>query len=186
MINEKLFDLLETAYGNVKVLRRGVAMGCVYREDPHTGKLRLEVKQRGQGEEYRLDCPECGDTRGRLFINHRWGVYDKKTKTRNLWLANCYNEECFANYAEQKKLYDTVYAGYSMGAGDLSKATEKARTLIIQPVDLPGSVWPLADMIKRQPNHHAVQYLRDRLIDPQTVSEAYDLSYCIETHMALA
>ncbi len=31
------------------------------------------------GEEYSTSCPFCGDTRGRLYVNHLWGTKDKFT-----------------------------------------------------------------------------------------------------------
>src|SRR4029078_7126244 len=166
MINAKLFSMLQNAYGDVKVLRPGVAMNCYYRNDPITGKVRLKKRLRGEGEEYRLDCTRYGDTRGRLYVSHRWGVYDKETKTRNLWLANCYNEGCYTEYSNQVILYDYVYGSYSSALDDLSEASETAKPVIVQEVEMPGTVWPLADILKRSPNHHALQYLRDRLISP--------------------
>lgn len=61
------------------------------------------------GEAYRVNCPFCSDTRHRLYVNHRWGLFDGDTGARNWWLCHCYNEDCLHEFANQMKLRDMVY-----------------------------------------------------------------------------
>ena len=56
------------------------------------------------GEEYVLNCPFCGDTRHRFYINHMWGTKDDSSGSLNLWLMHCYNENCEENIENQDVL----------------------------------------------------------------------------------
>lgn len=77
--------------GHVLISNPGRPLSGSYhpRED---GSASLTVHD--HGETYRVCCPVCGDTRHRLYINHRWGVYDRRSQSSHYELLHCFNEEC--------------------------------------------------------------------------------------------
>ncbi len=92
-LNPSLFRALQQ-FGEVRLTDPGVAMTALY---VPTTDGRAQLKVSNPGEYLRVNCPYCGDTKFRLWVNHRWGVYDQRTGTCNRWLAICYNEGCLAN-----------------------------------------------------------------------------------------
>lgn len=192
-INSELYALLRRRFGDhgVRIAREDVAMSAHYAVrqvlDYKTGRFKsvtkLHMHPQGQGEEYLVNCPFCGDTRQRLSINHRWGVLDERTGTRNLWLAQCYNEErCLSEFSAQRDLYDQVYSVATIRSDQLVSARRTAKTGAAPgSVRLPSGLWPLSDMVERRPDHPAIQYLLDRLIDPVYVGKHYAAAYCVDT-----
>lgn len=176
MLNPRLFRRLEERFGAVKVIHRGEAMQCKYVRNAISGKLRLKPEKGQRGEEYKLNCPACGDSRSRLYINYRWGVYDERTSTRNLWLANCFNSNCFADYEEQRELFEEVNgAGFDVFEIQEGNSTPQRR----EPVKLPGNVWPLTDILLKNPGHTAAEYLRERFVPPE-LAAAMDVGHCLD------
>src|SRR4051794_18793914 len=86
-------------------------------EEAGTGDLRLQVDH--FGEQYRVCCPFCPDTRKRLYINHRWGLFDERTRSKNLWLAKCYNEDCLKCSLRRRSLYNDVFDDFADGTEDM-------------------------------------------------------------------
>ena len=184
MLNPTLFRLVERAFGEGVLLQApGVPMEPKYRSTLVDGKKRVELKPLVPGEEYRVNCPYCTDTRNRLYINHRWGVRDEKTRTMNLWLAQCWNENCLASFTRQRDLHNRVYGNVQIGPTGIKQPTEEAkqRRTRMGRVRMPGVMWPLVDMMKTTPNHPAIEYLQGRLIDPLYIGEVYNVSYCLDS-----
>src|SRR6266404_4222758 len=97
-LNQELYKALQQ-FGEVHIVDAGVELLAEYHAD-HNGRVRMHALS--PGEYYCINCPYCTDMKFRLWINHRWGIRDVKTGTRNRWLAICYNENCLAS--EQNRL----------------------------------------------------------------------------------
>jgi hypothetical protein len=191
MLNRKLYRQLVNRLGgeeHVTIVNEGLEMEASYQQFTRRAN---GVKQSYEkldpvvsGEEYRISCPFCGDTRKRLYINHRWGKPDRHTCNRNLWLAQCYNEQCLAS-GGGLKLWEWLKDCRS-GSVDLSSIkTQKKRLPRGEAIVAPGPPWSLKDICKTNPNHPALKYLWDRLIDPRYVAETFGVGYIIESHYAL-
>lgn len=195
MINPELFHLLERRFGvgNVNIQAENREMSSTYTIDASQdlSDLRYKLAITSPGEEYYVRCPFCHDWKPRLYINHRWGKYDAHTRSKNLWLAHCWNEECLSSYDNQRSLYEQVVE-YS-NIGSVSKyATTVLRpqtTLKVRPprkLEMPGAMWPLDDMVVRSPRHAAIAYVESRLWDAAYLGRIYGVQYCVESHLTQA
>ena len=90
-LQPELYRRLESRLGPVIIANEGEELVGWAATDPCTGRPRLEVIM--PGEYYRVSCPFCTDTRHRLYVNHRWGLWVPELRTDNLWLAHCFNED---------------------------------------------------------------------------------------------
>ena len=96
VLNPELYHALCAAFPNgVKISGQGVPfLGRIEPDVVNAHRTKVIVVQ--AGEYYCVCCPYCGDTRHRLWINHRWGseLIQGKYKTTLRHLAHCYNENC--------------------------------------------------------------------------------------------
>jgi len=135
------------------------------------GRLRSQVV--ASGEQYRVNCPFCGDTRQRLYFNYQWAVPDPDGHD-NLHLVKCFNENCVASRPRQNQLLHRVYP----------LGRERC------PVALPVVVPPPAPFVPSLPDgilvpvdqlpdaHPAIAYLRQRNFDPATLWETWWVQFC--------
>lgn len=93
-LNPVLLNALQTIFGRVRVSKQGEERQVAYFPDYTTGKPRMRANTAEGGEEYVLNCPFCGDRRGRFYVNHAWGTYDTVTGSWNYHLIHCFNEDC--------------------------------------------------------------------------------------------
>jgi len=180
-LNRTLYGLLVRRFGEgrVNVTSPGVGISWTLR-CPANGPIHSipERKVLVSGEEYEVACPFCRDWKKRLSINHRWGVWDPETRSRNLWLAHCYNEECLADPTLQQQLYVMVY-GRHADRKDVTVLPGKAQdTLELRPAEPPGQMIRLDELARRHPRHHALVYLESRQFDPVALGQMYGVSYC--------
>lgn len=180
-LNPKLYNLLQRNLpGGVQIHCEGEAFVGSYHNDPVTGERRLFIRQRG--EEYFGNCPFCGDTRGRLYINHRWAVLDKEDN-ENLFLCHCFNETCTDNFLTQQRLKDMIISigrrrvRMQVFPGKVLKDSERYDP---RP---PGNITYLDEL---PAGHPAVEYLEDRGYDAKTLVKKYGVGYCRESHLPLA
>jgi len=130
------------------------------------------------GEEYRICCPGCDDTKHRLYINHIWGV-DKK----NWQLLHCFNEQCETRYG-----YDLIrdlrerLRTHSIGMAQQIDYTSARAVEEIDP-EWPG---PMISLGELAPTHHANRYLLGRGYDYQKLSSLFGFHYCISSPMPMA
>ena len=185
MINTSLYEMLRRRFnGHVQVFNEDISMEAAYTpslDDPANKHL----TPLSPGEEYRVSCPLCSDTRFRLYINHRWGVFDGTSATRNLWLVNCWNENCFSQYDRQKWLSDEVYDTSPLNLTDLS-AGKPQKQMGPGVVHSPGALWQLDDLVAKSPYHSVIQYLESRLIDPGYIGRMFGVGYCSESKFTKA
>lgn len=186
MINPELYYALVRAFGHasVEIKNEDEGMTPQYeRQIGIDGTLKYRLNKASSGEEYRLNCPFCNDTRMRLYINHRWGFYDSNTQSRNLWLAHCWNEECLSDYDNRMLLYDMVYGNRKVSRELLLRPEKSGKS---KEVPKPGVLLTLEQLIKKAPGHIAIRYLRDRWYDPIYLSKRFNVTYCVDSELVHA
>lgn len=181
-LNGVLYRLLKRRFGTVKVANQGEALLGDYKLS-HTkdnGMEQLDVTQ--PGEYYMINCPFCNDTKFRMYINHMWGVRDKRTKDNNLWLAICYNEKCLNSYERRMDLLEEINAlEYELGTARIRKGKE-VRLEDVK-MDWPG---PVTRLDKLPRGHEARHYLIGRGFDPDRIGRFYNVHYCYDSFRWLA
>lgn len=197
-LNPVLYQCLCRRFGDVEVVAPGEALQGRYAAarvpvgfeaslrpmQPNRGP-RQELHVDHSGEEYKLDCPFCNDTRKRLFVNHRWSVRDERSGSDNLWLAHCWNEECLASRQTQLRLLEMVYAGRG------SPRYQQVRVGVAAPeeapvVQSPGVTISLLELAEKHPQHPALRYLHDRKFDIERLARQYEIGYCLHSRYTLA
>lgn len=173
-LRPELYQRLRDCFGSVVVANEGEPMSACVRTDRLSGRQELVVNV--PGEYYRITCPFCDDTRHRLWINHRWGRYEPSVKSKNLFLAHCYNENCLATTGNVSQLYQMVYSDFGHEFGDV--------VLKGKPADLTRreARWPGRRVLVNEmwPNHPARLYLTERGFDVDVLARDFQVSYCIE------
>jgi hypothetical protein len=167
---------------------KGIAMrnNLLYRKLTARFGSVLIAKEGAEDEQYRVCCPFCGDTRHRLYIDCRWGVYDPATGRKNTHLVKCFNEDCVhpsnddpRSYIEHRdnrnELLETVYRGLN-GIVELEPATEVYTNN--EPLEWPGKVIRLDRLYRKRPKHPAVVYMKQRGFDPVQLGEEYGFVFC--------
>lgn len=179
-LNPVLFKRLQEELGRVQIVQAGVAASLQYIPDQlYKRGIRLELLSKG--EYYRANCPYCGDQRGRLWVNHLWGVPDEVTASDNLWLAVCYNEDCLAGPERPRQLYNRLFEFKNVGQRDqigkivILQGEQEDTTL--REVSLPGEVLRL-DRVA--PEHPVCTYLISRGLNPTELGRTYSTSLCTE------
>ena len=173
-LNKTLFCALEQSFGEVLVADPGCAMVKRYSSD---GQGRRQLDPISCGEYYRVRCPYCKDWKPRLWINYLWGVYDKQTKTRNLWLAVCYNEDCLADPDNLEDLVEqTTWYGRRARARRVQIA-EGHSPPPGKPILLPKDFTRLHQL---PGDHPARQYVRQRRFDPVLLARRWAVGYSRE------
>ncbi len=169
-------------------------MGCVEVavRDPQarrdSNKKGARTKVMDAGEEYRFNCPFCGDTRQRMYVSHLWGVPDKDGNGQNLWRINCWNEKCNSDFDNIRWLFDQIYKVNSRRAQPVRLHEGKQRTMeeILAPKNPPGTIIRLDALAKQDPKHFAVEYIIDRGFDPAYLGKTFGVGYCPTSEFALA
>ncbi len=160
-----LYSRIERHLGKITIASAGMAMRAHYvpekRADGSTGR-RLVVEN--PGEYYRVDCPKCGDTRKRLWINHRFSEFPT--------LAICYNEGCYHSTGARHQLHAAIMNSRAavklpVAPGRVDNGPVVARW--------PGECVPLTSLPWE---HEAVQYLHGRGYDVASLTRQYDLRLC--------
>jgi hypothetical protein len=139
------------------------------------GKTRL--KTLSGGEEYCVCCPECGDKRFRLWINHRY-----KTEYQGQvmhYLARCHNENCEKNNPGfWKRLHQRITAGGAGLTQHLYVEDPDPEELKLTPTPLPGVCEPLHVLKRKDPRHLAVRYVESRGFAAEELGEVWGVSFC--------
>jgi len=180
-LNRTLYQLLRREFGEVNIVHEGDAMAKTYERDYSVfpPRIRLRPLPHGAGEYYRVNCCFCNDTRGRLYINHMWGVPDEVTHEKNLWLACCYNEDCLSDYDQVMELYNRVYGfrNANLRNQTIEIAQGNLPNAVLEEVKLPGECISLTEL---PANHAVINYLHGRNYDPAELVEKYNVMYCVQ------
>jgi hypothetical protein len=161
-----LYQSLELHFGRVLIANEGERLYSHPSTDPRTGRRWTRVDY--PGEQYRVDCPRCNDTKGRLYIGHRFAEFNH--------LAICHNENCYSSPQARRQLYLLLFRTRSpvSPAVRAGKGAGRASCPTAVP-QLPGEVVPLADL---PPDHPAVAYVSERGFDPTGLSREYGIGFC--------
>lgn len=178
MLNDQLYIRLRRLFHDkVGVVNGGAPMRF---SAPVIVNGRKRSQRSSSGEEYKVDCPFCRDTRQRLLISHGYGRFDPVTGRPMAHLANCFNEGCTAGdtptaEANRERLWDMIGIMKGLiGAGPVSwrPGQAPAQQLIERP--LPGSCCPLIDL---PPTDSSRVYLAERRFGADTMRE-FNLQLC--------
>jgi hypothetical protein len=181
MLNKPLYSALCRVFGkdNVTVVKEDLPMAHHYDEIFTDNGKKYVLKRDAPGQEFHLRCPICRDYKKRLSISHLWGLYDEVSNSRNLWLIQCWNENCYSNYEARKelytKLYDPAFANYVDNAPEYD-ATDK----IVKrgKPKMPGKLWRIDRLAEKSPNHQAVLYANRRLLDIKMLGLRFGVGFC--------
>jgi hypothetical protein len=176
MLNKRLYEGLKAMFGRVQVRKEDMPMEYNITKDL-IGKTKLQ-KISG-GEEYAVCCPECGDRRFRLSLNHRFGTTEKTTGllfNKLTWLAQCFNEGCdVTDTLEQLKDY------VAQGKVEMIDIPSVINSRVSHgPPPHPGLQYRLVDLPDAHP---AIQYLGERKFDIEEMSKKYKVTYCYASQM---
>jgi hypothetical protein len=178
-LNKKLFKSLVRTFGDAKIAKESTSMAFHIAKDPLTGKNRFLIDY--SGEEYRVCCPFCTDTRYRLWINHRWNTTDPATQHYfGVGQICCFNDNCdinqYASRDERRTCHDNMVNRMkpyiARGMGLTVKPVAKRRVVVAQ---LPPKCWPLDTLPE---NHAAVKYLASEQFEPFSTAVDWQLQYC--------
>jgi hypothetical protein len=170
-----LYRRLESRLGPVIVANEGEELVGWAATDPYTGRPRLEVSL--PGEYYRISCPFCNDTRHRLYINHRWGLYVPEFKSDNLFLAHCFNENCLAEPGRALQLRDVVFSDFARGRAP--DPVLRGRRPEVAPCGGARPPGPFVQALHQlEPDHTAVLYLRGRGYDTGWLGRTMRVGFC--------
>ena len=169
ILNPELYAVLVQAFeGDVQVVNEGCEGDVSYVR--HNGKYYARVE--GMSQQFRVNCPICGDRRGRLYINYLAvsNIKHKGEFVRTYNLMHCHNENC-----RTVPFYENL------------------RTLLRNPPDLdvalseyvPKSVVDVADLpkpsflINSKKAHPAPRaYLQGRGYDLDEMAEVFGVRTC--------
>ncbi|QDU28456.1 hypothetical protein ETAA8_35560 [Anatilimnocola aggregata] len=157
--------------------------------DWHRGGRLRASSQRNFGatnvEHYAVDCPFCGDERGRLSLQYQYGTPHPNSGKPRIHLLKCFHNECFdidtpGSWSRQHELWKQLQPGRScfrvlpaLGRAPVNGTPRKI--LEAQRVDLPANITPIIDV---ETDYAAVEYLEARHFDPQELWERWRVYYC--------
>lgn len=178
-LNPRLYGRLQATFGDVVISAQGEEFVGDHYFDEADQKWKFDLH--AGGEKYRVNCPYCDDTRGRLWVSYAFGVLDPKTNSDRRTWAVCYNENCLnSRPGRYGELLDRVYSKipYHDRVTTPLLSGHKGSGWSGLPIELPGVCLTL-DVL--HPNHPAVLYLRDeRGFDLAELSEKWDVRYCVD------
>lgn len=182
MINKRLFQALERMFGrgNVKIVNEDRPFKARYVEDfdDRRGTV-LRMRRARSGEEYHVRCPRCNDYKQRLSISHMWGVLDETSDSRNLWLMQCWNEDCYSNYEARKDLYDRLFEDLFVGEeSDSRPVVQDGKIKVRYKPEIPGKMWRLDRMAIKAPKHPAIRYVQQRMLCSEHLGLRWGVGYC--------
>ncbi len=174
-LNPTLYNALVARYGEVRISNPGQPYLVQQQVNPYRSAGYLNVCV-DPGEYYVICCPQCGDTRFRLYINHRYCTIEG-TKLFGRHLIHCFNEGC-----ELPNFYKIVYEPRKYPRAASVMAPPEA--LEIKSVTMPGRCVPLDQL---PADHPAIRYITvDRKtpaggpapFDPVVLSRDWGVCYC--------
>lgn len=169
-LNPILYGLLTSVFGRPpRISNQGEAFSYDVINTPRGPRMKA------RGEQYTVCCPDCGDTRHRLYFHHRFG-----TKISDPRFPGALTDLCFCQNEQLKKpkwyaLLHTQLSDPAVGVA-IQMASAGAHKA---PHEVPpmGEVVPLRQL----PNdHQAILYLRGRHYDPLYLSDVYGT--CLMVH----
>ena len=180
ILNPSLYQQLQRVFGEVRICNKGVAFDGYRGRDPlKPSRTALYIKS--HGEQYMVCCPDCGDSRFRLYFNHRWGSRLDGEKITHL--VQCFNEGCHEKPGFNERMQDllTAYIARDYGIEILAGTVQDTTP---QTVELPGVCYP----VKELPDNHMARYYLStvRRFDVTDLSDTWGVLWCDSSHYANA
>ena len=166
MLNPELYAVLSDMFdGDVDVSSEGEPGEVVYTAEGSKYYAHTE----GGGQEFRVNCPFCGDTRGRLYISYLVGADIKRNGeyVKTYHLMYCHNEGC-NTLALYKKIRASIKNAPKI---DIKPRRTRARLEL----DLPKPNYPI-NSVKAHPA--PVGYMTKRGFDLDELAEVYGVRTC--------
>lgn len=179
--NQRLFRALERIFGRgqVHIARPGKKLLVAYQQQlDEDGRIMERMRRVSSGEEYQVKCPICRDHKRRLSISYRWGEEDERTGRINLWLIQCWNEQCFSDFEIRKDFFDRVYSSGPTRVDDLAEYSEASELVKKGKPRMPGKIWRIDKLAAKSPRHEAVLYAQQRLMDIDELGEIFGVGFC--------
>ena len=174
MLNQALYDSLKRVFGKVKVANQG-QKAHIKKEIKYTTSGYDEVSKQyvkfkvEDGEQYKVCCPECGDTNFHLYIHYLFGSLDPVGNVFNR-LAYCHRRQCDVCEELQWKL--------NLASVEIVPSAA-ANTPDIEVPEIYVSPGETVSLDQLSLEHKANQYLINRKFDPYFLAKHYGLSYCL-------
>ena len=158
VLNKELYcQLLDSFDGNVKIANQGIPFVGRIERDRVSNYKKVNVEQ--SGEYYCVCCPVCGDTRNRLWINHRWGseLTQGSFKMRLTRLMVCYNENCQSTDGFYQRFMQILTSKRAFRPSTVT-VDENAKPMPLKALELTGKF----TRVDKLPSYHAaVRYIED-------------------------
>lgn len=173
LLNPQLYGRLKQVFGDVRVHNQGEPMRVepARRAFMTPGRRRDYVRLESPGEYYAVCCPVCGDTRHRLWVNHRWNTGFGNHSMKHL--VRCYNENCDELEDFRSTLEDLL------DPSSLISVIQHVdpQTTAPEVIDYPGEVVRLSEL----GDHGVVRYLRDtRGFDIGVLEDDWGLRWVVD------
>ncbi len=176
VLNPQLFTALQRRYGHVRVANQGEPGRLTRTLDRSGAKPRWLAKAEG-GEHYNVNCQHCGDTRGRLSFDYRWGTEDERAG-RLLHLVHCFNEGCHRDpcYRDALEMNLLLADGFSRADRPIIPLQPAPTTPAVQrAIELPTGCVPVDQL---PAGHPASEYLVRRGFGLEEISVLFGVCYC--------
>ncbi len=180
-LNPALYEVLQRFAGGVLVSNAGQQQVVRTRPDPDcpTHVLTEAVQH---GEQYRVNCAFCGDTRHRLYMSYRYGQPDPRSGRPNHRLWFCQNESrCHTSRTNQNMLraMTAIPLGCRARNRVLCAVPPAASDSVTDfappaPAELPPGSAPIDTLPDSNP---AVQYLRGRGFEVAELARVWDVRH---------
>jgi hypothetical protein len=168
-LNVDLYEALRAAFGEVKIANEGIPMQSRLCRDPYD-LSKWSEKIIEPGEEYRICCPFCSDSKYRLYINYKWRQANADGRSNWSNLVHCFNEECDTAGLEG------MVKPYVANRPYLTRKAAKTVDVQMSRVPWPGECVKLSALPH---SHPAIQYLQGRKFDPLEIESMWDVKFCV-------
>src|SRR5437879_3448140 len=123
---------------------------------------------------YRILFPFCPRYAVPLWTNHRWGVFEDRTRNRNRRLAVCYNEHCLE--LELNRLEMTERTSWYRRDAEMSCVVLGEGRFVDagRPIRLPEDFIRLNELER---DHPARRYVRGCGFDPDILYRLWEVGY---------
>ena len=170
-LNPTLHGLLAKRFGKVVISSPNIPF-----KGALTGDSQKPIRTICGGEQYMVDCPFCGDNRGRLGIGHAWltrPIPNGPVLRTNL---QCYNEGCREVYSQAFRS-PFIHGIVSSPPADTPRPFVEAPPM--RPVHMPHGCIPLHDLPCRHP---AIAFITAKYpsLPPWYLSRHYGACYTDE------
>jgi len=162
MLNPSLHHRLRQSFGHVDIVNEDAPI----RIEDRPGLERTKRWKVDSGEQYRVDCPFCGDTRGRLYISYAWGM-DSKVGFPASKLVVCHNERCQEDPANNMRVFlerklNQYFSDVRRGIVNVPKPVAGAAAVPRKKLEFPKPEWTVPVNQLGKVHGHVKEYLQDR------------------------